>query len=139
MSAQRPKTDRRLLGSWRSDRWRTVAEWRFAKRLTPQRRRWFLGIFGKLHVTYTPTRIRSGFDETRFTQRYEVLASDADSVAIRYEDTQVKGRWRIQHIHFEGRDRYWIALGHNREWFQRVAQPARCNNPPPHRGVGRFG
>lgn len=121
MSTHSPKTDKRLLGSWRSDRRRTVAEWRFRKRLAPKRRRWFLGTFGKLQVTFTPTRIRSVFNETCLVQRYEVLASDADSVAIRYEDIQVTGRWCIQHIHFEGRDRYWIALGGNREWFKRVA------------------
>jgi hypothetical protein len=114
------KTDKRLLGTWRSDRRRTVAEWRFTKRLAPERRRWFLGIFGKLRVTYSRTRIRGVFDDYRFTQRYEVLATDSDTVAIRYEDTQVTKQWRIRHIHFEGTDRYWVALGPNREWFRRV-------------------
>jgi hypothetical protein len=95
-----------LLGSWRTDRRRTVAEWRFAKRLTPQRRRKFLGIFGKLRLTYTATRIRGVYGDYRFAQRYEVLASDSDTVAMRYEDKQLTGQWRIQHIHFEkGEDR----------------------------------
>ena len=121
MPTDSPKTDTRLRGTWRSDRHRTLAEWRFTKRLTPERRRKFLGIFGKLRVTYTPTRIRGVFDDYRFTQRYEVLGSDSDTVAIRYEDTQVTGQWCIQHIHFDGSDRYWIALGCNREWFRRVS------------------
>lgn len=121
MPRHTPKTDRRLLGTWRSDRKSTVAEWRFQKRLTPERRRKFFGIFGHLRVTYTRTRIRGLLHDHRFTQRYELLAADADSVAIRYEDAQLTGEWRIQHIHFEGRDRYWIALGRNREWFRRVA------------------
>jgi hypothetical protein len=119
MPTQTHKTDKRLLGSWRSDRRRTVAEWRFRKRLAPKRRRWFLGVFGKLRVTYTRTRIRSVFDDSRFTQRYKVLAADSDTVAIYFEDMKVTGQWRIQHIHFEGCDRYWIALGSNREWFKR--------------------
>ena len=124
MAAHATKTDKRLPGTWQSDQRRTVSEWRFAKRLSPERRRKFLAIFGKLRVTYTPTRIRGVFGDYRFTQRYETLATDCDSVAIRYEDTQVTGRWCIQHIHFDGHDRYWIALGRNREWFRRVRKHA---------------
>jgi hypothetical protein len=121
MRLHAPKKDKRLFGAWRSDRGRTVAEWRFAKRLSPERRRKFLGIFGKLRLTYSAARIRGVYGDYRFTQRYDVLAIDSDSVAIRYEDTQVTGQWRIQHIRFEKGDRYWIALGRNREWFKRVS------------------
>jgi hypothetical protein len=121
MPTHTAKTERRLLGTWCSDRKATVSEWRFEKRLTPQRRQKILGMFGLLRVTYTRTRIRGVFRDYRFTQRYELLAADSDSVAVRYEDSQLTGEWRIQHIHFEGRDRYWIALGRNREWFKRVA------------------
>ena len=120
MQTRTPKTHSRLLGTWQSDRDRTVSEWRFKKRLTTVRRRKFLDIFGHLRVTYTRTRIRGVLPDYRFTQRYELLAVDSDTVAIRYEDAQVAGEWRIQHIHFEGRNHYWIALGHNREWFRRV-------------------
>jgi hypothetical protein len=95
-------------------------DWRFSKRLTPEKRRKFLAIFGKLRITYTRTRIRGIYGDYRFAQRYEVVATDSDSVAIRYEDKQVTGQWRIQHIHFEGENHYWIALGRNREWFKRV-------------------
>jgi hypothetical protein len=115
-----PKTDRRLIGTWKSDRPATIKEWHFPKKITPELRRWFLKIFGDLSVTYTRTRIRGVFREHRYVQRYELLAVDGDSVAIRYEDTLLFGSWRIQHIHFEGCDRYWIALGCNREWFKRV-------------------
>lgn len=57
--------------------------------------------------------------------RYEVLATDSDSVASRYEELpltgdQVSKHWQIEHIHFEGPDHYWIALGSGREWFKRV-------------------
>src|SRR2546422_213964 len=124
MPSRASKTDRRLLGTWRSDRHRTVAGWRFSKRLTPERRRKFLGIFGKLRVTYTRTRIRGVLRDYKFVQRYELLAADSDSVAIRYEDKQLTGEWRIQHIHFEGRDCYWVAFGRNREWFRRAADRA---------------
>lgn len=116
-----PKTDSRLLGTWQSDRASTLAEWRFLKRLTPARRAKFLDIFGHLRVTYTRTRIRGVLRDYRFVQRYELLGVDSESVAIRHEDPLVPGTWTLQHIHFVGRDRYWISLGANREWFERVA------------------
>jgi len=124
MTTHSPKTDKRLLGTWRSDGRRTVAEWRFAKRLSPERRRKFLAVFGKLEVTYTRTRIRAVFGDHRSAERYELLAADSESVAIRYLNSQLTGEWHLQHIHFEGRDRYWIALGPNREWFRRVRKRA---------------
>lgn len=119
MPARATKTDKRLLGTWRSDRRRTVAEWRFAKRPTPERRRKFLAIFGRLRLTYTRRCIHGVLGDYRFTHPYEVLAVDSDTVAIRYRDEGVTSEWRIQHIHFEG-DHYWIALGRNREWFTRT-------------------
>ena len=125
MPPKAPKIDKRLRGTWRSDSRRTIAEWRFTKRVTPKKRLKFFSLFGKLRLTYTPTRIRGVLGEYEFTQRYERLATDSDSVAIRYEDlpidsAQVSGNWQIQHIHFEGPDHYWISLGGHREWFKRV-------------------
>jgi len=84
----------------------------------------FLGIFGKLRITYTPTRIRGVLRDYRFIQPYELLAADSDTVAIRYHDSQLTGEWCIQHIQFDGHDRFWVALGPNREWFRRVKKPA---------------
>lgn len=120
MSATPPRIDKRLLGTWRSDRTATIAEWRFAKRFSALRRRKFLDIFGKLRLRFTRARVFSILGSQNHKQRYEVFGTDSDSVAIRYEDTQLTHEWRLQHIHFEGRDRYWIALGRNREWFRRV-------------------
>ena len=123
MADNSPKADKRLLGTWRSDRGRTVSEWRFSKRLTPLQRRKFLAIFGKLQLTYTRTHIRGVLREYRFAQPYELLGTDADTVAIRYHDKQLTGEWCIQHIHFEG-NHYWVAFGRNREWFKRVIKRA---------------
>jgi hypothetical protein len=117
-------TDRRLLGLWRSDRESTVADWHFKKRLSPKKRQAFFDMFGHLEVTYTRTRIRGALHDHQFTNRYEVLATDSNSVAIRYQDTGIWNEWRIQHIHFEGPDRYWISLGCQREWFRQVKPSA---------------
>jgi hypothetical protein len=120
------KTDRRLLGTWRSDRRRTVAEWRFFKPVSPKNKRTFLAIFGKLEITYSRKYIRGIFDDYRFRQPYEVLASDSDSVAILYFDKDLTHEWCIRLICFDGKDRFWIPLGGNREWFKRVPKV-----PPP--------
>ena len=120
MTTARSKVDKRLLGTWRSDRARTVAEWRFAKRLSPEKRKIFLSIFGKLRLTYTRKRIRGVLQKYQFAQPYEVLAADSDTVALRYYDSQLTKEWRIQHLHFTGPDRLWISCGRNREWFRRI-------------------
>ena len=124
--SKRPRTDRRLLGTWQSDREATVAEWRFRKRLTPEKRRRFLDTFGHLTITYTPTRICTIFHDQGDVGSYELLATDPESVAIRHGMLDLDGTHRIQHIHFEGPDRYWIALGPNREWFKRVRPRKRA-------------
>ncbi len=113
-------SDKRLLGTWRSDRRRTVAEWRFSKPISSKNKRMFLAIFGKLEITYTRKRIRGSLEDYRFSQPYEVLASDSDSVAIRCFDKDLTKEWRIRHIFFLGKDRFWIPLGSNREWFKRT-------------------
>lgn len=117
MSRKTFKTDRRLLGTWRSDRRKTMAEWVWPRTMKLDRRKWFAGLFGHLRVTYTPRLCSWTLKEYKERGRYEVLASDADSVAI------ISGG-QIRQIHFEG-DHYWISLGRNREWFKRVKTPRR--------------
>lgn len=121
MPTHAPKTEKRLLGTWRSDGSRTVREWRFRPGISRKKRETFLTIFGKLKVTYTPRFRRWVMDDYRNRHRYEVLASDSRSVAIRYE-CPATGEWLIEHIVFDGTGRYWIPLGNNREWFRRVSR-----------------
>lgn len=113
------KLDKRLLGTWRSDRRLTVAEWRSKRRLTPKLRKHIADMFGHLTLRFTLTRLYSEFKGNRHVVEYKVLASDSESVAVLYRDCFPKGP-RIQHIHFQGHSHYWIALGYNREFFRRV-------------------
>lgn len=117
MSGKDFKTDRRLLGMWRSDRCKTMAEWVWPRTMKLDRRKWFTGLFGHLRVKYTPRLCSWTLKEYKERGPYEVLASDADSVAIMCGG-------QIRQIHFEG-DHYWISLGRNREWFKRVKTPRR--------------
>lgn len=112
-----------MLGVWCSDGPRTVGEWRFRPAISRKKRDQFLAIFGKLKITYTGRFRCWVMDDYRNRHRYEVLASDSQSVAIRYE-CSTTGEWRIEHIVFEGAGRYWIAQGNNREWFRRLKRAA---------------
>jgi hypothetical protein len=123
MPTHAPNTEKRLLGTWRSDGPRTVREWRFRPAISRKKRDKFLTIFGKLTVTYTPRLRLWVMDDYRNRHRYEVLACDSRSVAIRYE-CPTSGEWLIEHIVFDGSRRYWIPLGNNREWFRRVKRAA---------------
>lgn len=54
-----PRTDRRLLGTWKSDSRQTMKEWTWTKRPSVAKRRKLRAIFGKLEITYTRTKIIS--------------------------------------------------------------------------------
>jgi hypothetical protein len=113
------KVDRRLLGTWRSDRRRTFQFYKPGPQSTPKGQRKFKSIFGKLIVRWTARRCYFEFDGTRFdgerwSQPYEVVASDETSVIIRSGGI-------LSQIHFDG-DYYWIAVqGFLCEYFRRIA------------------
>jgi len=117
-SAKPVPVDRRLLGSWRSDRRKTMAEFAWPRSMKADRRKWFAGLFGHLKLRYTPRYVYSDLKGFCERDRYEVVAMDADSVAIVY------GAGQILHIHFED-DWYWISCGRQREWFKRVKAKPR--------------
>jgi hypothetical protein len=89
-----------------------------------QKRKKFASIFGHLTLHYTRSRLYSDYRGHKEITKYEVVAVDSDSVAIRSWDSLLK-EWRIRHIHFAG-DYYWImiASGRGREWFKRVTKNA---------------
>ena len=137
-----PKYDRRLLGVWKSDRQRTIGEWTWRKKLTPQKRKLFEAIFGKLEITYTRSKVIQTLRHRQWEQsrRYVVVATDETSVAIvQFGKLEIKNRRRydketlkfsqelvpsspsISHIHFE-KNHFWISLGNgkNREFFKKI-------------------
>lgn len=118
------KTDKRLLGTWRSDRRRTLRELRFRPGLGRKHRALVREMFGHLRLTYTRRQVLGVLRDYKFTQPYEVLASDGMSVAIRAHDT-LTGEWPIRHIRFHDASHYWISLGYHREWFKKVIGATR--------------
>ena len=122
MPTHKPKTDKRLLGTWRSDRRRTLKDWIWRRGWPARKRKKLASIFGHLTLRYTRARLYSDYRGHKEIEKYEILAADSDSVAIRRWDSLLE-EWRIRHIHFEG-DRYWISIGRQREWFKRVKKHA---------------
>jgi hypothetical protein len=139
---QFPKTDKRLLGIWKSDKRRTFAEWNWKRKISSQKKAKIRSLFGKLEVTYTRTKVISVLPHRDWGQarRYAMLAMDDTSVAIvkfgeieimnrrKYDPENLKmvealfgAKLQIEHIHFEKRH-FWISIGNgrNREFFRKI-------------------
>ena len=123
MPTRKKTADMRLLGTWRSDRRRTLKEWVWKRGTPPKRRKLIRDIFGHLTIRYTRQRMHSDFKGQKDSQPYKVIGSDSDSVAIMSYVGWMEER-RIYHIHFEGERYYWITIGRQREWFKRVRNHA---------------
>jgi len=115
--------DKRLVGRWRSDRERTMAEWRFSADTPEETRARVANMFGELELSYSRWRCKSLFNGTKDITWYQVLAADPESVMIRaWTSTPFLGRPQsLSHIHFDA-DSYWITLGssNTREFFRRL-------------------
>lgn len=96
-----PVRDRRLIGTWRSDRRETFRHWLFAESLPVETRTRFKRIFGNLMHTYTPSRMIVELRGEGRVYRYEVLGKDRSSVAIRSWERDV-AEGEITHVHFIG-------------------------------------
>jgi len=76
------KIEKRLLGTWKSDKRKTFSEFVPWKGLTKKKLKFLRSLFGKLTVTYTPSKIRIEYEDLKDLKKYEILGSDLDSVAV---------------------------------------------------------
>jgi hypothetical protein len=110
-----------LIGTWRSDRKRTVAQWVYPKRLAAARRKSFEAIFGKMQVRYTRSRHTSKFEGRTWTAPYRVLWSREGPVfpqiALLFKGPDGE---TLQHIYFDSPNSYYIHAGKCIEFFTRV-------------------
>ena len=118
MSSEIQSIDRRLLGTWQSDRRKTFRQFAPRSGTSPEAVRQLRAMFGKLVVRWTPKRCFSEFDGTRSSVAYEVVATDPSSVVVRYFNTLLTD-FRLRHLHFEGK-LYWVSIGGLREYFKRL-------------------
>lgn len=113
------KFDKRLIGTWKSDRRKTFQHYKPRKSYSQSRYRRLKELFGKLVIRWGRTKAYSNYDGTVGSDRYEIVASDETSVVIWYTDP-ITGVKELKQIHFEG-DYYWLSLdGHLAEWFRRI-------------------
>ena len=111
--------DRRLVGTWKSDRRRTFRDFHPRKGVSEERIRKLKSLFGKLEVRYGYRLMHTTYDGMENKTAYKLVASDADSVVIRYYDSTFH-EYRIRQLHFEG-EYMWLAIsGGLCEYFRRV-------------------
>ncbi len=110
------KIDKRLIGTWRSDKERTAKLWRYKNELDEVNKAKFESIFGKMTRRFTATMIYSEFEDQKSSGKYWVVASDSRSVVVAYPDPS---GLELQQIFFE-EDWHYVYSGYNIEFFRRV-------------------
>lgn len=136
-----PKTDQRLLGTWKSDVRRTFSDWSWKKNTPPQKKAQLKSFFGKLLITFTRSKIISNLPhrDWQSSRSYSLLGADERSVAImEFGEPEIKNErkyWQegvrmvkeyrskpeIKHIHFE-KKYFWLPIGNgkHREYFRKI-------------------
>jgi hypothetical protein len=109
---------RRLQGSWRSDKARTVSNWVFPKKIAAARLRSFRDIFGKNTWRFARSVCHGDFDGRKWQARYEILWADRWSVVVVFKLPDAE---KCHQLFFED-DCFYLAAGKagNVEYFRRV-------------------
>jgi hypothetical protein len=124
--------DKRLIGTWKSDRRKTFEHFKPKRGSSASSFMKLRSIFGHFTVEWRRSTFVSWFDGgpdwltgekdlvVKDTQKYVVIDSDPDSVVIRFH-SELFGGERLQHIHFLDEKYYWVSIsGTLNEWFRRV-------------------
>ncbi len=108
-----------LLGTWRSEKERSLKEWLFAEGKAEAMRLILERDLGKLvhHFTRTLYETYSPFESKWFRGRYRVAWSNKESVFI---VTGTKRAEEGQLIRFVDPNLYWVHAGKNIEYFVRL-------------------
>jgi hypothetical protein len=120
VSARRIKSGPELLlGTWRSDRRRTEAQWVWPKRLAATRRREFFSMFGHLAQRFTRKRCYVTYEGTTSSEPYRVVWHGLDvfpQVVVVYGNGRGE---KAQHIFFDTPDSFYVQGGKCAEFFRR--------------------
>ena len=117
-----PPTDpaKRLLGSWRSDRFRTLEFWGFPRSMPPGTKRLLRArdCFGHLEWHVTPKRIRFVHEGKSHSAPYSVVWKDKHRLIIRIGG---KSDANVRDIHFDGESHFYMLVARaNCEFFRKV-------------------
>jgi hypothetical protein len=118
MSKERVPPDRRLLGTWRSDRRLTFKHYTPPPKMTLKGLRFFKSIFGELTVRWGTHRVYTNYEGAKRNDPYKVIARDSVSVVVECFHP-LFGEERLIQIFFED-DHYYFWTGNMREFFRRV-------------------
>jgi hypothetical protein len=108
-----------LVGTWKSDRARTLEFWGFPKKANARARKFLSsrGFFGNLMWRITPTQIHHLW-EMSGSSPYRVLWRNEYHAVIQIGR---RGSFEVRDIHFDGPDRFYMLAGKaNCEFFRRV-------------------
>jgi hypothetical protein len=119
--AHRKSAKNLLIGTWRSDRRRTLAQWVYPKRLAAERRATFEAIFGRLLVKFTRSRHSTIYDGHEKSVPYRVIWSQEGPTFPQLVVVYGRGKnERAQHIFFDSPNSYYVQGGKCAEFFKRV-------------------
>jgi hypothetical protein len=108
-----------LIGTWKSDRARTLEFWGFPRKANARARKFLSssGFFGNLMWKITRTHIHHLW-EIAGSSEYRVIWRNQYHAVIRIGR---RGRYEVRDIHFDGPDRFYMLAGKaNCEFFRRV-------------------
>jgi hypothetical protein len=111
-----------LLGTWRSNREKTLAGWIWPRgKRGAKVKEMLCRDFGKLTFRYTESRIYWRFEDRKYRWTpYRVAWSSTDVVfLVSGRGTNEEGRL----LHFTSLDEYWVHAGKGIEYFCRVPTP----------------
>ena len=114
-----------LIGTWRSDKERTVAGWGKYPPGSPGFRKILLRDLGKLMFRYTAKRSTSVFEGVSATSPYCVLWQSQQCAFL---VSGQKGSEEGQLLNFETPSVYWVHVGKFVEYFSRVEEPNNAFN-----------
>ena len=74
MTTHTPNTAKKLLGTWHSDRSRTLEDWIWRRGWPARKRKRLASIFGHLTLRYTKSRLYSDYKGHKEIQKYKIVA-----------------------------------------------------------------
>lgn len=116
-----PKKDTKpanwLVGTWRSDKKRTIEAWGKHPPASAKFRRSFVPDLGKMTISYDAKFARTKFHEVDETNRYRVIWQSRDAAFVVFG--LAKADQSGQLINFETPDLYWVHCGRFIEYFSK--------------------
>jgi hypothetical protein len=127
MQRRKGKPANWLLGTWRSDKERTIEAWGKHPPASARFRRTFVPDLGKMTITYGTKLSRTRFHEFDETNPYRVVWQSSDTVFVVFGRT--KSDQSGQLIYFKAPDVYWVHCGRFVEYFskQKRRKPQKPN------------